>query len=304
MDGKKEELMTRIQELKKSRQAVILAHNYQIGEVQDAADFVGDSFELSRTAANLDAAVIVFCGVTFMAETAAVLAPDKIVLLPETMAGCPMADMATVDEVRRKRAEHPGAAVVTYVNTSAAVKAESDICVTSSNALNVVNSLDAEEILFIPDKNLGGNIASQTDKRIILWDGYCPAHDNISIQDVAAAREAHPDAVVIVHPECRREVVKAADYALSTGAMIKFARETKHEKIIVGTEMGMLYRLEKENPHKTFYLLSEKLICPTMKMTNLEKVCIALETMQTRVTVPAPINDLARIPLERMLSVV
>ena len=304
MDEKKEGLMNRIQELKKLRNAVILAHNYQIGEVQDVADYVGDSFELSRIAANLEAEVIVFCGVTFMAETAAVLAPDKIVLLPETMAGCSMADMATVDELLRKKAEHPDAAVVTYVNSSAAVKAHSDICVTSSNALNVVNSLETSEILFVPDKNLGSNIAAQTDKRIILWDGYCPAHDSISIQDVAAAREAHPGAVIIVHPECRPEVVQSADYAFSTGAMIKFARETDYKKIVVGTEMGLLYRLEKENPHKEFYLLSEKLFCPTMKMTDLGKICKTMETMQTHVTVPEPICGLARRPLERMLAVV
>ncbi len=304
MEEEKKAMFERIQELKRLRNAVILAHNYQIGEVQDVADFVGDSFELSQIASRSDADVIVFCGVYFMAETAAILAPEKIVLLPEILAGCSLADTITVESLREKKAQHKDAAVVTYINSPAVVKAESDICVTSSNALRVVNSLDEDEILFVPDMNLGSFIADKTKKRLILWEGCCETHHCVGPQHITNARETHPDAVVIVHPECRPEVVKAADYAFSTGGMIKFARETSCKKIIVGTEMGLIHRLEKENPDKQFFLLSQGLICPSMKFTNLDKVSKALETMQPRITVPLPIRDLARRPLERMLAVV
>lgn len=301
MEEEKRAIFTRIQELKKLRNAVILAHNYQIDEVQDVADFVGDSFELSRLASQSDADVIVFCGVNFMAETAAILAPDKIVLLPEIQSGCPLADMVTVDSLRKKKAQHKDAAVVTYINSPAIVKAESDICVTSSNALGVVNSLDADEILFVPDMNLGSYVASQTKKRIILWDGYCDVHHHVTVEDVVAARKAHPDAAIMVHPECRPEVVRAADYALSTGGMIRFAKDTSFKELIVGTEIGLIHRLEKENPEKQFFALSKGLICPNMKLTNLEKVGKALETMQPQIVVPSPVRELARRPLERML---
>jgi len=304
MGEKKQAIIERIQELKIMRNAVILAHNYQIDEVQDIADFVGDSFELSRISAESSADVIVFCGVHFMAEGAALLAPDKIVLLPEIKAGCPLADMVTAEALREKKKQHPDAMVVTYINSPAAVKAESDICVTSSNAVRIVNSLETDEVLFVPDMNLGSFVAEQTDKRVILWDGYCVTHHRVTVADAAAARKSHPDAVIMVHPECRPEVVKAADYVFSTGGMIKFARERDHQKIIVGTEMGMVYRLQKENPEKQFYLLSQGLICPNMKYTNLEKVCKALETLQPQITVPQPIRDLARRPLERMLAAV
>jgi len=299
----KKALLERIRELKKQRNAVILAHNYQTGEIQDIADFVGDSFELSRIASQSAADVIVFCGVTFMAETAAILAPDKVVLLPEISAGCPLADMVTAKALQEKKARHKGAAVVAYINSPAEVKAQSDICVTSSNALRVVDSLDAEEILFVPDMNLGSFVAGQTKKKIILWDGYCPTHHHVTLQDLLAAREAHSDAVVMVHPECRPEVVKAADYVFSTGGMIKFARDTSFKKIIVGTETGLLHRLEKENPEKQFFALSRRLFCPNMKLTTLEKVHRALETMEPRITVPLPVRELARKPLERMLAV-
>lgn len=304
MDAGNNDLCRRIQELKKSRNAVILAHNYQIEEVQDAADFVGDSFELSRIAAQSDAEVIVFCGVHFMAEVAAILAPEKIVLLPEILAGCPLADTITLETLREKKRQYPAAAVVAYINSPAVVKAESDICVTSSNAVSVVNSLGAEEVLFVPDMNLGSFVARQTHKRVVLWDGYCVTHHRVVPADVAAARAAHPDAVVMVHPECRPEVVKTADYVFSTGGMIRFARETAHKKIIVGTEMGLIYRLQKENPGKQFFLLAQGLVCPNMKYTNLEKVYKALETMQPRITVSQPVRDLARIPLDRMLAAV
>lgn len=304
MEEEKKILFDRIKELKVKRNAVILAHNYQNEEVQDVADFVGDSFELSRLAAQSEAEVIVFCGVYFMAEVAAILAPEKVVLLPDITAGCPLADMIAPEELRKKKKTHPFAAVVTYINSSAAIKAQSDICVTSSNAVSVVNSLDAEEVLFVPDMNLGTFVAGQTDKRVILWNGYCATHHCVTTADVAACRAAHPDAVVVVHPECRPEVAKAADHVFSTGGIIKFARETEHQKIIVGTEMGLIYRLKKENPTKQFYLLAPGLICPTMKYTNLEKVHKALETLQPRVVVPQPVCDLARRPLERMLAAV
>jgi quinolinate synthase len=303
MPKQESNLLERVKELKAERNAVILAHNYQIDEVQDAADYVGDSFGLSRVAAETDADVIVFCGVHFMAEGASILAPDKIVLLPEILAGCPMADMVTADALRERKKQHPDAAVVTYVNSSAAVKAESDICVTSSNAVNVVNSLDAEEILFVPDMNLGNFVAERTDKRMILWEGYCVTHHRVRAADVTAARNAHPDAVVVVHPECRPEVVKAANYAFSTSGILSFARETEHKKMIIGTEMGLIYRLRQENPDKQFFLLHQGLVCPNMKYTNLEKVVTALETMQPQITVSDDVREPARRALMRMLAV-
>ncbi len=303
MQEQKRQLLERLHELKKQRNAIILAHNYQIGEVQDAADYVGDSFGLSRIAADTDADVIVFCGVHFMAEGAAILAPEKTVLLPEILAGCPMAEMITAEALREKKKEHPGATVVAYVNTSAAVKAESDICVTSSNAVAVVNSLAAAEILFVPDMNLGSFVADRTDKKVILWEGYCITHHRVRAADVAQAREKHPDAVVVVHPECRPEVVKAADYAFSTGGILDFARNSRENKLIIGTEMGLIHRLQKENPEKEFYLLHQGLVCPNMKYTNLEKVVTALEKMQPVITVSTSVRERARHALERMLAV-
>lgn len=303
MPKRTQQLLERVKELKSRRNAVILAHNYQIEEVQDAADYVGDSFGLSRTAAETEAEVIVFCGVHFMAEGAALLAPDKIVLLPEILAGCPMADMVTVDSLREKKKQHPRATVVTYVNSSAAVKAESDICVTSANAVRVVNALDCEEILFVPDKNLGSFVADRTDKRVILWEGFCVTHHRVSVTDVLRARQAHPDAVLVVHPECRPEVVKAADHVFSTSGILQFARETPHRKLIIGTEMGLIYRLRQENPDKEFYLLSQGLVCPNMKYTTLEKVICALETLQPQITVPDEIAGGARRALLRMLEI-
>lgn len=303
MQEQKLQLMERVRELAKERNAVILAHNYQIDEVQDVADYVGDSFGLSRVAADTNADVIVFCGVHFMAEGASILAPQKKVLLPEIMAGCPMADMVTAEALREKKKELPAATVVTYVNSSAAVKAESDICVTSSNAVNVVNSLDTDEILFVPDQNLGSFVADRTDKRVHLWEGFCVTHHRVRAADVAAARELHPDAVVVVHPECRPEVVHAADHAFSTGGILDFARNTAHKKLVIGTEMGLIHRLKKENPEKEFYLLHQGLVCPNMKYTNLEKVVTALETMAPVITVADDVREAARLTLERMLSV-
>ncbi|GAW94090.1 quinolinate synthase NadA [Calderihabitans maritimus] len=298
-----EQLVAKIQRLKRERNAVILAHNYQLPEVQDVADYVGDSFELSRKAAATDAEVIVFCGVHFMAESAFILAPHKTVLLPERLAGCPLAETITEDDLRRKKREYPEATVVCYVNSSAAVKAESDICCTSSNAVQVVNSLPSKQVLFVPDANLAHWVAGQTDKEIIPWRGHCVTHHRVTEEDVRRAREAVPGAVIAVHPECRPEVAARADFVGSTSALLRFARETDHREIVVGTEMGILHRMKKENPHKKFYLLSPGLICPNMKMTTLDKVARALERLEPRITVPEGTRLRAAAALEKMLAV-
>jgi quinolinate synthase len=293
----------RIAELKRRRNAVILAHNYQIPEVQDAADFVGDSLELSRKAAALDASTIVFCGVHFMAETAAVLAPGKTVLLPEIEAGCPMADMINGRELRAWKARYPGLKVVCYVNTSAEVKAESDICCTSSNAVAVVESLGVDRLLFVPDKNLAAYVARQTGKTIIAWDGYCYVHHRFTPRDIEEARTKHPEAEIWVHPECPLDVSELADKVLSTGKMVLEARTTTRREIVVGTEKGIIYRLAKENPAVTFYPARETALCAHMKMTTLEKVLRALETGTHRVEVPADIADRARGAIRAMLEI-
>lgn len=296
-------LQEKIARLKDERRAVILAHNYQLEEVQDAADHIGDSFELSRIAAESAAEMIVFCGVHFMAESAALLSPDKTVLLPEKAAGCPLADMVTPEALREFKQKHPGAAVAAYINSSAAVKAESDICVTSANAVQVINSLGADRVIFVPDCNLAHFVSQRTQKEIIPWHGYCVTHHRVYPADIERARRAHPDAVVIVHPECRPEVVEAADAALGTGGMLRFVRETEAREIVVGTEMGMLYRLRKERPDLKFYLLSPGLVCPNMKYTTLEKVALSLERLEHRVTVPDTVREGASRALRRMLEV-
>ena len=265
------EIQDKIKKLKEDRQAVILAHNYQIGDVQDAADFVGDSLELSRKAAALQADVIVFCGVHFMAETAAILSPDKTVLIPAIDAGCPMADMITADELRKWKQRYPGRKVVCYVNTSAEVKAECDICCTSSNALQVVESVEGDEILFAPDKNLAAYVARFSKKRIIAWDGCCYVHHNIMAKDVRERKKQFPGAEVWVHPECRPEVIDLADKVLSTGKMIREARITDSTEILVGTETGIIHRLKKENPGKNFHPVKELALCHNMKKIDLKK---------------------------------
>jgi quinolinate synthase len=296
-------LIFRVRELAKERNAVVLAHNYQRGEVQDAADFVGDSLELSQKAAGASAEVIVFCGVHFMAETAAILSPQKTVLLPDPRSGCPMSDMITPDELIAWKKEYPGRPVVCYVNTSAAVKAESDICCTSANAVRVVESLDAREILFAPDKNLAAWVARQTSKKIIAWDGYCFVHNNILARDVREKRKLYPEAVVWAHPECRAEVIDLSDKVLSTGGMVREARQTDAREIIVATEAGMIYRLEKENPGKRFYPAHDLAFCANMKKITLPKVVASLETLTPRVEVPKEIADRARGAIERMLRI-
>ena len=300
---KKEEIVERIAQLKKERNAVILAHNYQTGEVQDIADYIGDSLGLSQKAASSEASVIVFCGVHFMAETAAILAPAKTVLLPEIKAGCPMADMITAGELREWKKRYPGRKVVAYVNTTADVKAESDICCTSSNAVKVVISLEDEEVLFVPDKNLAAYVARQTNKKIIAWDGYCSIHDNIRLRDIKEKKKAHPEAEVWAHPECRPEVIDLADKVLSTGKMVKEAGETPKKEIIVATEAGIIYRLKKENPGKSFYPGRDQALCPNMKKINLEKVLISLEKIVYRIEVPPEISCKARGAIEKMVKI-
>ncbi len=294
------DVLERIGELKGRKNAVILAHNYQVPEVQDAADFVGDSLELSRKAAGLAADVIVFCGVHFMAETAAILSPGKTILLPEIEAGCPMADMINGRELRAWKARHPGLPVVCYINTSAEVKAESDICCTSSNAVSVVNSLGVDELLFVPDKNLAAYVARETGKRIIGWDGTCYVHHRFTPQDIQEARRRHPKAEVWVHPECPLDVIDLADKTLSTGKMVLEARTTSCREIVIGTEKGILYRLSKENPSVTFYPARETALCVNMKKTTLAKVLRALETDTFRVAVPPDIADRARGAIQAM----
>lgn len=297
-------LEEKILKLKKERNAIILAHNYQLGEVQDIADFVGDSLQLSQNAAATSAEVIVFCGVHFMAETAAILCPDMTVLLPDTHAGCPMANMINAEKLRKRKQELPGATVVCYVNTTAEVKAESDICCTSSNALKIVESLDSDEILFIPDQYLGHYVSTQTNKKMVFWPGYCPTHIRILPQHIIRLKQEYPHAKVLVHPECRPEVIALADEVLSTGGMCRYARRDDVNKMIIGTELGIIHRLKKENPDKLFIPVSEQAICPNMKLITLEKVLWSLEEMTPQVTVPEPIRIKAKAAVDRMLEIV
>ncbi|AUS98510.1 quinolinate synthase [Clostridium thermosuccinogenes] len=299
----KRELIEKIQALKKERNAVIVAHNYQVDDVQEVADIVGDSFALSKYCASGNADVIVFCGVHFMAESAKILSPEKTVLLPEKDAGCPMADMVTADALRREKEKYKDAAVVCYINSSAEVKAECDVCCTSSNALKVVGSLKEKDILFVPDQNLGSYIAAKLqEKNFILWKGFCATHHRIKKDEVIKIREMHPDALVLVHPECRPEVVEMADFVGSTKQIIDYANSSPHQKFIIGTEMGVLYKLKKDNPGKTFYLLSPGLICPNMKKTSLESVYNALNEMKYEINVDPQISAKARRALDRMLE--
>jgi quinolinate synthase len=296
-------MIDEISALKKERNAVILAHNYQIGPVQDVADLVGDSLELSRAAALLDADVIIFCGVDFMAETAAILSPDKKVVLPASGAWCPMAHMITAEQIKELKAVYPEAAVVCYVNSTAEVKAQSDICCTSANGVEVVNSLDHNEVIFVPDRNLASYVARHTKKEIVPWNGYCYVHDRYTPEEVRETRALHPGAEVLVHPECRPEVIDLADYVYSTSGMGKHVQRSDASEFIIGTEVGMLYRLKKENPKKKFYPLSRKAVCENMKKTDLEKVLSALQILEPQVKVPKEIADKARRSIDRMLAV-
>ena len=298
-----EELRVRALELKRLRNAYIIVHNYQRGEVQDIADVTGDSLALAQAAIRADADVVVFCGVDFMAETASILNPEKIILLPEINAGCPMAGMLTADQLRAKKAEYPEAAVVAYVNSSAEVKAESTICCTSSNAVQVVRSLPQRQVLFVPDRNLGAYVQRQVpEKDVILWDGFCPTHQRFREEDILRAEAEYPDAEFIAHPECRPEVLAHADYVTSTAGMLGVVKRSMASRFIIGTEDGMLYKLRKENPDKTFILPTPRLVCPTMKMTKLASLVHALERMEYQISVTGEVAARAREALDRMLA--
>lgn len=297
-------LQQQIRQLARERNALLIAHNYQRDEVQAVAEITGDSLALSMEAAKTDREVIVFCGVHFMAESAAILAPDKTVLLPRPDSGCPMADMVTAEGLKALKAEHPDATVVTYVNSSAAVKAESDICCTSSNAISVARSLAAKKLLMVPDRNLGRYIARRVpEKDYVFWEGYCPTHDRLKTEEIVKAKADHPGALFIAHPECRPEILDLADHICSTSGMYEFARSNPATTFIVGTEEGILWRLRKENPDKTFIIPSRGLICPNMKLTSLEDILKSLETLEPRITVPEPVRLRALTALERMLAV-
>jgi quinolinate synthase len=283
--------------------AVIVAHNYQRPEVQDVADFVGDSLELARRCVQTEAEVIVFCGVSFMAENAVILNPSRQVLLAEGTAGCPMADMIDDVDLREWRARYPGAAVVAYVNTTAAVKAESDICCTSANAARVVDSVSSDEVIFVPDENLARWVASQTRKKVIPYPGFCITHRRLTAEQVRRAKALHPEAPVVVHPECLPEVADLADAVLSTSQMVRFCRESPERSFLIGTEMGLLHRLYQESPDKTFYLLSPGLVCPNMKRTRLDMVLRTMEERRNQVTVLEEVRVRAQRALERMLAV-
>jgi quinolinate synthase len=298
------DLIKNIDRMKKEMNAVIVAHNYQVDDVQEVADIVGDSFALSQYCATSPESTIVFCGVHFMAESAKILSPEKTVLLPEINAGCPMADMVTAEDLREAKKQYPNAAVVCYINSSAEVKAECDICCTSSNAITVVNSIENKDILFVPDQNLASYIAKQVpEKNIILWKGYCITHHRIKPDEVIEMKKLHPDALLLVHPECQQSIADLADFVGSTKQIIDYARKSDNEKFIIGTEMGVLFKLKNENPNKKFYLMSQGLICPNMKKTSLQSVHDALAKKQYEINLSEDIITRASRCLTRMLEV-
>lgn len=299
-----QEKIDEIKRLARKRNAVVLAHNYQRAEVQAAADITGDSLELARKAAETNSETIVFCGVYFMAETAAILNPGKTVLIPDPTAGCPMADMITGAQLRELKAKHPGAKAVCYVNSTAEVKAECDVCVTSGNALRVMQTFAPDEqIIFVPDRHLGSHVMELLGRQYILWPGYCPTHQALTAKAIAEARLRHPGAPVMVHPECPHDVRSAADENLSTGGMCRFARESDAREFIVGTETGILYRLAQENPGKRFYPVNERLVCPNMKKTTLDNLLESLRELKTRVVVPEAIRVRAKRAIDAMLAI-
>jgi quinolinate synthase len=296
-----DQLKEEITRLKTEKSAVIFAHNYQPAEIQDIADIVGDSLELSRLAAQAEARLIIFAGVYFMAETAKILAPDKKVVIPEPQAGCPLADMASQSDLIEMKKKFPGRKVISYVNTTAGVKAETDICCTSANAVKLVNSLPDEEIIFVPDRNLASYVRLKTGKRIIAWNGYCPVHEEIRVTHLLEAKASHPEAEIWAHPECRPEVLELADRVLSTGQMIKEAKMTAADEIMVATETGLLHRLSQENPGKKFYPVRPEAVCPEMKKNSLEKVYLALLEEKPEVIVDEEIAAKARTAIDRMI---
>ncbi len=298
------ELQNRVRDLVGDRGAVLLAHNYQRDEIQEIADITGDSLGLSMEAARTDAETIVFCGVHFMAESASILSAGKRVILPRMDAGCPMADMITGEELRQYRETHPDHVVVTYVNSSAEVKAWSHICCTSANAVSVIKSIPEDKKVFmVPDRNLARYVETKAKRKLEWWDGYCPTHDRVTAEDIGKMRNEHPLARVVVHPECREEVINLADHVCSTSGMYRFCSESEAEEFIIGTEMGILYRLRKDNPGKQFYLASRALICPNMKLTTLEDIVDSLENMENVITVPEEIRERARSALDAMVRV-
>jgi quinolinate synthase len=299
-----EQLLGGIEKLKIERNAVILAHNYQPDEIQDLADFRGDSLGLSIKAAETDADIIVFCGVKFMAETAAILSPQKTVLLPDKLAGCPLADMITADQLRELKEKHPDALVVCYVNSSAEVKAESDYCCTSANAVEIVNSLPKDRpIIFVPDRHLGQFVSERTGRDLILWPGYCHVHVVITEQDIKNAKARHPDAIVMAHPECTEPVKALSDQLLSTGQMLRYVDKSDAKEFIIATEIGMIHALKKQNPQAEFFPATEKAVCPNMKRITLEKVLWSLQDMQYKVTVPQDIRTKAKKAIDRMVEI-
>ena len=297
------EIINEIARLKKQKNAVILVHNYQRPEVQDIADFTGDSLELSQQAAKTTADVIVFCGVHFMAETAYIINPKRTVLLPDNESGCPMADMITAEALIARKKELPGATVVCYVNSTAAVKAESDICCTSGNAVKVVQSLGDREILFVPDEYLGQWVAEKTGRQMHLWPGYCPTHMKILPEDILNLKKLHPTWIAMVHPECRPNAKAAADEVLSTGGMIRYVKGSPAPGFIIGTETGIMHRLRKDNPAKYFIPVNDKAVCPNMKRITLEKVLWSLQDMKHKIIVPEDIRIRALSSVERMLAI-
>ncbi|MBU2552753.1 MAG: quinolinate synthase NadA [Proteobacteria bacterium] len=297
------EMKKRVRDLLDDREAVMLAHNYQRPEVQDTADMCGDSLGLSIQAGRTPAKVIVFCGVHFMAETASIVSPDKTVLLPRPDAGCPMADTITAPALRARKKELPGVPVVTYVNSTAQVKAESDICCTSANAVAVVKSIQSDRVLMTPDRNLAQYTQRYVDKEILLWDGCCNIHDRLTAQQVSRARASHPEAEVVAHPECRPEVLDQADVIRSTSGMLDHCAKSGREAFIIATENGILHQLRKQSPDKRFYQASRNMVCPNMKLTRLEDVIEALETMGPVVKVPEDVRVKALAAVERMLAV-
>lgn len=294
----------RIEELKREKKAVILAHYYVDGAIQDAADFVGDSLELARKAKDVEGDIIVFCGVYFMAETAKILNPERKVLIPYYKAGCLMADMAVAEEIEEFKKDNPDYAVVTYVNSSADVKAVSDICCTSANAVKVVEKVDAEKILFVPDRNLGSYVAEKVkDKKIKVWNGYCPVHQKLTVEDAERRRRENPDAIFVVHPECKKEIRDMADFVGSTSQILEFVKETTAKKVIVGTEEGIIHQLRKERPDIEFILAYSEFVCDQMKMTTVDRLLKALEREQFEVEVPEEIAERARVAIEKMLEI-
>lgn len=298
----KEELEEQIKAIAREKRAVILAHNYQNDDVQDIADYTGDSLELARIATKTDAAIIVFCGVHFMAESAYILSPDRKVILPDITSGCPLADTADAAEVSAMKEKEKDATVVTYINSTAAVKACSDICCTSANAVRIVQRVDGDRILFVPDRNLGSFVKRFTDKEVILWDGSCPTHDRFTVDELIAIKNQHPDAIVMVHPECKPEVTEIADEVLSTGQMVHFVQDTDAKKIIVGTEMGMIHKLKSVAPDIEYILASDSFICPDMKKITLEKIYTSLVEESPVVTVDKETAEKAYHCLNRMLE--